>query len=448
MLWFGVLPWALRERYLESATMKISMSTTAVGGALAIGLLTSAVGTQVALCGTLLLELPPASAGWSIKETADGATLQKHIPPRRAGDRGGGALIQIVAPVQFSSANDFTAGMGKLTAALPELAREHPLRLLRGVTINGDQMVVEERCCARRNDISMAETVVGIQGRGRQAFALLTELNLDGDDQKGVENEFERLIRSWRLDSGDKVFGLAGGKDDAGLEGIYTYFVSGVRPNGFGSMTMYAQNKIAMFDPSGLISHNIPPPGQNVAGFCRDKLFNCAIYRLLGGGVLRKPDRIEILEPSNVYGMFARHEEPLVRDGNDLKIGAMSYRRLPPLAKGTRLSGTWRYSYAAGGNSVGTSGAVAVERRLTLAADGRFSRTGWGGASVTSESGGAKTGVTSSHDLPAQAGRYEIDGYHLALTGDDGARESVSIFESQQGSDQMLTIDGGNYLKQ
>ncbi len=383
-----------------------------------------------------------------MKETSDGVTLQKHIPPRRAGDRGGGALIQIVAPVQSSSANDFTAEMGKLTAALPELAREHPLRLLRGVTVNGDQMVVEERCCARRNDISLAETVVGIQGRGRQAFALLTELNLDSDDQKSVESELQTLIRSWRLDPSDKVFGLAGGKDDAGLEGVYTYFVSGVRPNGFGSMTTYAQSKIAMFDPSGLVSHDIPSPGQDVASYCREKLFNCASYRLLAGGFLSKPDRIEILEPSNAYGMFARHEEPFVRDGNDLKIGTVAYRRLLPFPKGTRLSGTWRYNYAAGGRSVGTSGAVAVERRLMLGTDGRFSRAGWGGASVSSEAAGVRTGVTSSHDLPAQVGRYEIDGYHLLLAGDDGAKESVSIFESQRGSDQMLTINGGSYLKQ
>ncbi len=79
-------------------------------------------------------------------------------------------------------------GWANFTAALPELAlAEASLRLLRGVTINGDQMVVEERCCARRNDISMAENRCRHPGQRSAGAALLAGVDLDGDDQKGVE---------------------------------------------------------------------------------------------------------------------------------------------------------------------------------------------------------------------------------------------------------------------
>ena len=202
-----------------------------------------------------------------------------------------------------------------------------------------------------------------------------------------------------------------------------------------------------MFDRSGLMSRVVPPAAQDVPAYCRDEPFDCSTYRLLGGGFFSKPDHIETIEASSRYGILTRTNETFAHDGDGLKIGGLTYRHLPPLPKGTRLSGSWLYTYAAAGSMAMSSGGIAIQRGLSLGSDGHFSRTGWSGVSTTNESGGTTTGFTSSHKAPAQSGRYEIDGYHIILTGDDGTAETMVLFEPD-GSDKLLTINGDNYLKQ
>ncbi len=122
------------------------------------------------------------------------------------------------------------------------------------------------------------------------------------------------------------------------------------------------------------------------------------------------------------------HEEPLVRDGNDLKIGAMSCRRLRRLGEGDPVL-CWNLALQLRGGRKLCRHVWRGGRRAAADTCVGWPFPGRAGAVRLSRADPGKTGVTSSHDLPARGGRYEIDGYHLALTGDDGAGESVSIFQ-------------------
>jgi hypothetical protein len=121
---------------------------------------------------------------------------------------------------------------------------------------------------------------------------------------------------------------------------------------------------------------------------------------------------------------------------------------VPPFSSDTRFNGEWRYFFASSGISDASSGSIAVERFLTLTPDGRFERSGWSGASSTMDTGGGTSGVTTSSDTPISSGSYQVDGHTLTLIGPSGESEKLSIFAPDVGSDELLVIDGNNYLKQ
>ncbi|MET0208469.1 MAG: hypothetical protein ABW220_05475, partial [Burkholderiaceae bacterium] len=157
--------------------------------------------------------------------------------------------------------------------------------------------------------------------------------------------------------------------------------------------------------------------------------------------------KIEMRAVADGFGTIEVETKPFARKGDDLLIDEGDYRLLKPFPAGTTLNGTWRYFFASSGTTALSSGSVSSERILTLASDGTFRRTGWSGASVTSDAGGGTTGLTTGSARPAASGRYKISGHMMTLTGDDGRTEQLSVFAPDRGSDKLLVIDGSNYLK-
>ena len=270
-------------------------------------------------------------------------------------------------------------------------------------------------------------------------------VNLGDDAKAEADSTFQALVRSWRMTPQDAALGatLIAPKSGGGLNGVYTKFTSGTRPNGFGGMAFYTENSVTYFGSNGLFSTEIPPQRQDLSAYCGEKPLACGIYELKGGGFFSKPNRIVMMQLADRYGIFSHEEKDIAASGDDLRIGDDSWKHVEPLAKGTRLSGTWTYNYAAGGSNAGQSGAVAVQRSISLTSDGRFTSEGWGGASVTN----ANSGVTSSKTAPPAAGRYAIEGYNIALKGDDGNTRTLSLFEPDA-SDEVLTINGSDYKKE
>jgi hypothetical protein len=269
-----------------------------------------------------------------------------------------------------------------------------------------------------------------------------------GEERRNMEAEFEVVVRSLRLGPGDTAFQLVPPKGGGGLDGVYTHLKAGVRPNAFGGMDVYAKSAVMVFEPSGLYGRALPAGAADLAAFCRAQPTECGTYRVTGGGLFGGAARIELTDVDNGFGVLERKTEPLERNGADLKIGGSKYRHVPPLAKGARLDGVWRYVFASSGSTPQSSGSVAAERFLTLAADGRFTRKGWSGVTSTGQIGNTRTSVVGSNDTPLERGRYEFDGYRLLLTGEDDRRETLSVFRPEGESDDLLVIDGANYLKQ
>jgi hypothetical protein len=387
------------------------------------------------------LDPPDAASGWVRTDSGGGVQLQKQFPGAPANGRNkSAALIQISKPVP-SASGPFAANYAQMVRALPGLADEKPMTKTAGVTINGYPILVERRCCAVQNGVSISAILVGIEGRDIQLFLVLALLQVTNEQQKQVEAEFEALVRSVRLVPGDRPFGIVAPKDGGGLDGAFTHFTTGLMPNAFGGMDFYSRNEIRLFDQAGLYSRSIPKGGADIGTHCRSTPTDCGTYRLIGGS------QIEMREVTSSYGILERRAMPFQRNGDDVKIDGADYRRVAPLSRGDRFDGVWRYSYASSGTTAFSSGGGAIERILTLTRDGRFTRTGWSGVSSTHETGNTRTGVTGSAERPIEQGRYEADRYQLKLTGEDGRTQSLSLFRPDRNSDDLLVIDGDNYLR-
>ncbi len=381
--------------------------------------------------------------GWTRRDARDGVILQRSFvtTDSRGGRRTGTALIQLSVAKPAQGVPLPAAFAQFIAGGLPELTRERAMLKGQGITTNGHAILFEERCCARRDGVRLSGNFVGIATPAGHHFSQLVMMNLERDQSREAEAQYEAMIRSLRLMPDDEPFRLTPPRGAGGLQGIYSYLDTGIRPNAFGGTDFYADNNITVFDPSGLYSTEIPKGDMTIQAHCQATPTDCGFYRLAG-------NRIERLEVRGGYGVLQHDSDDFAREGDDLKIGSHDYRRIPPIPAGTRLSGSWRYFFASAGSGAFSSGSVAVERQLVLTPDGRFTRSGFSGASSTSSIGGGTTGFTTGGNRPASAGRYEIEGYRLTLIGDDGTREVQSIFMADRGSDALLVIDGNNYLKQ
>ena len=384
--------------------------------------------------GGVQFDMPP---GWEQK-TVDGGLLLSRDYPETEDAEQAGAMIQLLAVSAAPAALD--ANLAEMVSWLKETAGEDPMTESSGETLNGHPIRMEHRCCDHSNDVSVAQTVVGIAAPDQQILAGLLFINSSSDHEDAAEADFKALVRSIRF-AGDDETGIDPRSGDGGLEGAFTHLDFGLMPNAFGGVDFQSESEVVLFDKAGLFAEALP--AGDLAEHCATTPTDCGTYRLSGGGWFGGPETIEMRSMVNDYGVMETRILPLARAGNDLKIDEEDYIRLPPFDAGTRLDGSWTYIWASSGMTATSSGSVAVERNLVLHMDGRFSRTGWSGGSSSGDMGG----VTASSDKPAEAGTYDITEYQLTLNGDDGSSQIFSVFAPDIGSDALLVIDGDNYLK-
>ncbi|EJC83650.1 hypothetical protein Rleg4DRAFT_6602 [Rhizobium leguminosarum bv. trifolii WSM2297] len=396
--------------------------------------------------GGLTVSLPDPASGWRKAGNGNLFMLQKDFPETED-DKRGSALIQITKPLS-AARNSLPAGMKTFVATLPDMAKEDILIKHSGITINGHDIRVEERCCVHQKNVSINQIVVGIAGNRRQAYLQLVLLNLDGDRSQSAETDFEALVRSVKLDPSDKDFDLVPAGGDGGLDGVFTHLDTGVRPNVFGGVDFYSDSEITMFDPKGLFSTELPKGGRSIAEHCRENPTDCGLYKLTGGGFFSSAGSIEMRSVTSAYGTMETETKPFSKRGDDLVIDEDDHHAVPPFEDGATLDGEWVSTSASSGMSATSSGSVASSHTLTLHRNGTFERTGWSGAAMTNEIGGSRSGVTTSGNRPGASGRYTLSGYRLDLTDASGKTESMSIFEPDKGSDGLLVINGSNYLKE
>lgn len=393
--------------------------------------------------GDLSFDPPAPASGWVVKQTGSSALFQKQVKDPATG-KSFAAIIEVRTPMAASA---FAAAFEGMAGTVPELGRERPMIKASGTTTAGHRIRTDYRCCARlANGVSAGQRTVGIASDRMQTFLALITLGRDRETAKAVEAEFAALVRSVRLAPTEPGFGLVPAKGDGGLDGVFTHLDSGVRPNAFGGMDFHAENRIAVFHPSGLYGTEIPKDG-NLHDHCRATPTDCGLYRLMGAGFFAQASEIEMRSVANAFGVMETQRRAFARKGDDLAIGQDGYRRVPPFKAGTVLDGTWRYSFASSGSMATSSGSVAVERTFAFGRDGTFRRTGWSGASSMSDAGGATTGFTAGGARPGLAGRYAIRDHRLELTGEDGRTERLSLFAPDAGSQDLLVIDGANYLR-
>jgi hypothetical protein len=392
-------------------------------------------------------DLPSTADGWIRKDDPYGIILQTWLTGDQLDKRAyqGGAIILIskATPARGS----FEANFAKSLAPVPELANEPPLLKSAGITVNGYPIRVETRCCSRRNEVSLSGIHVAIDAKDAHVFLYLVLINTATAAEEPIKAEFQALVRSLRIAADDKPFTLDPPADGGGLDGLFTHREFGVRANGLGGAEPYVDNKINLFDPSGLYSVELPKDAVDLKTHCQPQPHKCGTYRIIRGGLFGGGE-IELADVQNNYGLLERKTHPFAKKGEDLRVGKADYFRVAPFSAADRLDGVWRYSYAAS-SSVGTYfGAVAVERTLTFTRDGGFTRTGWANVNSSSEIGNTRAAVNTTSDRPLEKGRYAFDGYRMTLTGEDGRTESLSIFRPEKGSDELLVINGANYSKQ
>ncbi|MBB3952925.1 hypothetical protein [Aureimonas jatrophae] len=412
------------------------------GGALVA---TGAVAETVTI-GSMSFEIPDASSGWKSQTLKDGFILQKDFPKTEENRRKGAAMIQVIGPFA-NLPGSFDKGFDTVVGLIQGMAAEDITTKSNGTTINGHRIRQEYRCCGRLNELSAGQRVVGVASQGKQAYFALLDIQLRGDAQDSAEADFGALVRSLKLEGSDRAFELVPREGDGGLDGVYTHLDTGVRPNAFGGIDFYSDSELAVFDPSGLYATELPADG-DLAEHCRREPRTCGLYALKGGGFLSRQNEIEMRAVDDDFGTLAAETKPLQQAGGDLMIGEASYTPVPPLPEGTSFEGQWRFFFASSGMTASSSGGVSSERILQLGRDGSFRRTGSTGAMSSQEVGGSRVGFASSGERPVESGRYRVKDYTLELVGDDGSTERLSIFAPEKDSDDLLVIDGSNYLKQ
>ncbi|MCL4065848.1 hypothetical protein M3484_04625 [Pseudomonas sp. GX19020] len=377
------------------------------------------------------------SEGWEYSD--EGATRQLTRSFAEASDERGAGIATIAILGPFAEAgNDFDDNFQTLArGTLPALADEDPDTAEQGFTTSGHRIRVDARCCERREGVSFGQTLVGVPDDHRQIFLMLVTGGLRGENREAAEADFAATVRSLRLNPDDEGFALIPTRGDGGLEGVYTHLSSGLQINVLGGMDYTSESEIMVFDRRGRFGTELPTGGVTLSEFCAEDPRPCGTYRLEG-------DHIILRAVANDYGLLEEESLTFAVKGEDLLIDDETHFRIPPFAEGSILNGTWTHLWSASGNGASSSSSVASQRSLTLRPDGTFMREGWFGATTASDTGG----VTVAGDRPAQRGTYRLEDTTLALEGDDGSIEMMSIFAPDIGSDELLVIEGLNFLKE
>lgn len=406
-------------------------------------LVAAAVGGPTSFGATLTLgssnlDVPASVEAWVRRDLPDGVLMQRVIEPSNPRQRKGFALLLLGAP---RAANAFEQDFAAFARTPRQVPATKALVTQDGVTSDGHRIHVEQRCCRSTDGIGMNVWHVGIATPGHEQFLMLLTMALDHAAEDTIRDDFQAMVRSLRPTAGDHGFVLAAKPGEGGLDGLYTRTVNDLSPNVFGGLAFTSRQEILLFDPKGLYANEMPKTG-DLAALCRGTPQNCGTYAVSGGGFFGG-QRMRRLEVTSPFGIVKRADEPLSRQSDTLKIGDTVYRNVRGFHAGQRLSGTWTELYG----SSGPAGSVGGSHTLALHPDGRFDREGFVGFATGPAPGANGATVVGNAKRPVSGGRYDLSGYRLTLTNDDGRIETLSIFAPDP-SDKLLVIGGGNYLKQ
>ena len=170
--------------------------------------------------------------------------------------------------------------------------------------------------------------------------------------------------------------------------------------------------------------------------YCNQRPKNCGRYQITDGQYTTwragstQDRRLQLLKVDT---------KPFAQSGNDLVLGKTRYRYVAP-ATNLKLDGDYRLVRADSATDLGgqTKSGYA-ETSYGFRPDGRFIKGG--SVSMFSDFGGSS--VLSSGDRQARIGSYQIDGYTLTLTFDDGEMQQKAFFMLEG----VPVIEGDMYEK-
>jgi len=177
--------------------------------------------------------------------------------------------------------------------------------------------------------------------------------------------------------------------------------------------------------------------------------------------LFRNGEALRKMEALNDPGGLAAHKAAHPRDwtrwrrgGGQIQVqGEGGWEDLPytkvmdPLPRGHRLSATFQRLRGGGNTALGGGAMIAAWASFTFDGAGRFTTGGGAGASFRSEGPSRGVSVTTQSTRPPSGGRYEIEGYTLTLTYDDGRVERRLIVTDPSDPKSALWIDGDGYAR-
>ncbi len=220
------------------------------------------------------------------------------------------------------------------------------------------------------------------------------------------------------------------------LDGFYVGFGAKVGVSVLAQATVEVGAKGLWMQPDGRYALTETGITENFEAYCRQYPKNCGRYQIADGQYTTwrtATTQDELLQ------LYEVETKPFAQSGNDLILGETRYRYVAP-ATNLKLNGDYRLFSADSATDVaGQTSSGSAETNYGFRADGRFVKGG--SVSMFSDSGG--TSVLTGGDQQTRVGSYQIDGYTLTLTFDDGEIQKKAFFLL----DDLPVIEGDTYQK-
>ncbi len=172
------------------------------------------------------------------------------------------------------------------------------------------------------------------------------------------------------------------------------------------------------------------------AAYCNQYPNKCGRYQIADGQYTTWRTASTQDERLQLYKVETK---PFAQSGNDLILSKTRYRYVAP-ATNLKLDGDYRLLRADSATGVtGQTNNGYAETNYGFGSDGRFVKGG--SVSMFSDFGGSS--VLTSGDRTARVGSYQINGYTLTLTFDDGEMQQKAFFML----DGVPVIEGDLYEK-
>jgi len=142
---------------------------------------------DTALFAWMLFDQP---AGW-VRENKPGLMVLSRDAPAQAGKAPGRAVIMVAHP--DAAPGPLDAAFRSFVGLSQALAAERPLRHGEGVTVNGDRILWEMRCCNSGKAPGMMEWNVGIGAPGRNVLLKLLMWTALGRQRLSVLSQHSRF---------------------------------------------------------------------------------------------------------------------------------------------------------------------------------------------------------------------------------------------------------------